>query len=129
MSLDSPIKVRTTPHFTIVIDPEDGSPPTTWKLCYTYGAIAGIEESTGLDLKKFEDWQKISSGKHFPKIVLGGLAKFNPEVTLDQLVAVLNPEAQRLISDQIFDLMFPGAIDAYGSTRIRCLNDGCCNVV
>jgi hypothetical protein len=107
------IKTRITPHFSLIIDNEDGSPPKVWKLCYTYKAIAKIEEATGLDLKKFEDWRKISSGKHFPAIVHGGLEKFNPEVSLEDVVEVLNPEAQRLLSDQIFELMFPGAREQY----------------
>lgn len=107
------IKTRITPHFSLVIDNEDGNPPKTWKLCYTYKAIAKIEEAIGLDLKKIEAWREISSGKHFPTIVWGGLEKFNPEVTLEEVLAILNPEAQRLLSDEIFNLMFPGVKEAY----------------
>jgi hypothetical protein len=84
----------------------------TWKLCYTYKAIAKIEEFTGLDLKKFDAWKDISSGKHFPAIVWGGLEKYNPDVTLEQVVEVLNPEAQKILSDEIFSLMFPGVVEA-----------------
>lgn len=110
------IKTRITPHFSLVIDNEDGTPPKTWKLAYTYKAIAKIEEATGLDLKKFDAWKDMSSGKHFPIIVWGGLDKFNHEVTLDEVIDVLNPEAQRLLSDAIFDLMFPGVKEAYENT-------------
>jgi hypothetical protein len=85
------IKSRIAPHFTLVIDSEDGQPPKSWKLCYTYKAIAKIEQATGLDLKKIDDWKNISSGKHFPVIVWGGLDKFNPEVTLDDVLDVLTP--------------------------------------
>jgi hypothetical protein len=63
------LKTRVTPHFTLEIDAEDGTPPKVWKLCYTYKAIAKIEEATGLDLKDIAAWEKISSGKHFPTIV------------------------------------------------------------
>jgi hypothetical protein len=112
MSKQTEIKTRVTPHFTLILDSEDGSPARTWRLCYTYRAIARIEEATGLDLKKVDDWQKISSGKDFPKIVWGGLEKFNPEVTLDEVIEALNPEAQRLLSDEIFELMFPGIVEA-----------------
>lgn len=107
------IKMRTTPHFSLVLDSEDGTPPKVWKLCYTYKALAKIEEATGLDLKKIDDWKSISSGKHFPAIVHGGLEKFNPEVSLDDVLNVLNPEAQRLLSDAIFELMFPGVRELY----------------
>ena len=106
------IKARVTPHFTLILDSEDGAPAKTWKLCPTYKAIAKIEEATGLDVKKVADWQKISSGKDFPKIVYGLLERFNPEVTLDEVMEVLNPEAQRLLSDEIFVLMFPGFREA-----------------
>jgi hypothetical protein len=112
MSKQTEIKTRVTPHFTLILDSEDGAPARTWRLCYTYKAIARIEEATGLDLKKVDDWQKISSGKDFPKIVWGGLEKFNPEVTLDEVIEALNPEAQRLLSDEIFELMFPGIVEA-----------------
>ncbi len=111
--MSDPITIRTTPHFSLVIDAEDGTPVKTWKLCYTYKAIAKIEETTGIDLKKIEDWKDISSGKHFPVIVWGGLDKFNPEVSLDDVRDILNPEAQRLLSDEIFNLMFPGVKEAY----------------
>ena len=109
----SQVKTRVTPHFTLVIDGEDGTPAKTWRLCYTYKAIAKIEEATGLDLKKIDQWAKISSGKQFPQIVWGGLDKFNPEVTLEEVIDVLNPEAQRLLSDEIFNLMFPGVKEAF----------------
>ena len=107
------LKTRVTPHFRLEIDAEDGTPPKVWKLCYTYKAIAKIEEATGLDLKKIADWKNISSGKQFPTIVWGGLERFNPEVTLEEVIEVLNPEAQRLLSDEVFNLMFPGVAEAY----------------
>src|ERR1700761_85301 len=97
---DNVLKTRVTPHFTLEIDGEDGNPPKVWKLCYTYGAIALIEDTIGKDLKKVQDWKDLSSGKDFPVIVWGGLQKFNPE-------------AQRLLSDAIFELMFPGVVEAY----------------
>lgn len=110
------IKIRKTPYFSFIIDPEDGTPEdkwVVWKLSYGYNAIAKIENAIGLDLKKIAAWKDISSGKHFPTIVWGGLEKFNPEVTLDEVLEVLNPEAQRKLSDAIFELMFPGVREAY----------------
>jgi len=94
-------------HYTLVLDAEDGSEPRKLKLTYGYGALARIEEATGLDLKKLDDWGKISSGK-FPAIVWGGLTKFHPEISLDEVIDFLNPAAQRMLSDEIFYLMFPG---------------------
>jgi len=103
---ESVIKTCITPHFTLVIDNEDGT-SKTWKLCYDYRSIAAIEEATGLDIKKYEAWQSVSSGKQFPKIVHGGLLRYNPEVTLDQVLDVLNPAAQVLLSNAIMNLLFP----------------------
>ncbi len=107
------IKSKVIDHFALVIDAEDGTPAKEWKLAYDYRAIARIEEKIGKDLKRIEDWKALSSGKDFPVIVWGGLQRFNPEVSLDDVLDVLNPEAQRLLSDEIFKLMFPGAIEAY----------------
>ncbi len=107
------LKMRVTPHFTIILDSEDGTEPRQWKLCYTYKAIARIEATINKDIKKIADWQSLSSGKDFPVLVWGGLNKFNPEVTLDEVIDILNPEVQRGLSDAIFELMFPGVAAAY----------------
>lgn len=107
------LKNRVLDHFTLVIDDEDGSPARRWNLCYDYRAIALVEEKIGKDIKRLDDWKAISSGKDFPVIVWCGLRRLNPEVTLDEVLDVLNPEAQRLLSDEIFDLMFPGAREAF----------------
>ena len=107
------IKMRVTPHFTLILDAEDETEPRKWSLCYTYKAIAKIEAAINKDIKKISDWNLLSSGKDFPVIVWGGLDKFNPEVTLDEVIEILNPEAQRALSDAIFELMFPGAREAY----------------
>ena len=39
------IKTRVTPHFTLILDGEDGSPARTWRLCPTYKSLAKIEEA------------------------------------------------------------------------------------
>lgn len=111
------LKTRVIDHFSLVIDGEDGAPARSWKLAYDYRAIAMIEEKIGKDIKRVEDWKEISSGKDFPTIVWCGLLRFNPEVTLDEVLDVLNPEAQRILSDQIFELMFPGAREAFEKAR------------
>jgi hypothetical protein len=112
MKNESIIKTCITPHFTLVIDNEDGTSKTL-KLCYDYRSIAAIEDATGLDIKKIESWKSISSGKQFPQIVWGGLRRYNPETTLDEVLDFLNPQAQRLLSDEIFTLMFPGVVEAW----------------
>lgn len=113
MSQETILKSKVADFFTLVIDSEDGSEPKKWKLVYDYRAIAAIEDAIDRDIKKIEDWKDLSSGKHFPHIVYGGLRKYHPDVTLEQVLDILNPEAQRILSDKIFDLMFPGAKEAY----------------
>ncbi len=110
------IKTSVTPHIKLVLDAEDGNEPKVWKLAYTYKAIAKIEDAIGKDIKRIDAWQELSSGKDFPVIVWGGLDRFNPEVTLDEVKDMLNPDVQRLLSDRIFDQMFPGLVDAYKAT-------------
>jgi hypothetical protein len=107
------LKMRVTPHFTIYLDAEDGTEPRKWTLVYTYKAIAKVEAAIGKDIKRIADWQSLSSGKDFPVLVWGGLDKCNPEVTLDEVRDMLNPEAQRALSDAIFEMMFPGVAAAY----------------
>ncbi len=113
MGKETVLKNRVVDHFSLVIDGEDGAPARTWKLCYDYRAIALVEERIGKDIKRIEDWKELSSGKHFPVIVHCGLRRFNPEVTLDEVLDVLNPEAQRILTEEIIELMFPGAREAY----------------
>jgi hypothetical protein len=113
MANEQTIKTRTTDHFTLQIESEDGREPRIWKLCYDYRAIAKIEEAIGKDIKRIADWVNLSSGKDFPTIVWGGLNRYNPEVSLDQVIDILNPDAQRLLSDKIFDMMFPQVREAF----------------
>jgi hypothetical protein len=103
------IKSKVLDHFTIEVDAEDGKPSKVWKLCYRYRDIALIEETIQKDIKNIETWTKaFSSGKDIPVIVWGGLRKFNPEVTLDDVLDVLNPEAQAGLNSAIVELLFPG---------------------
>lgn len=107
------LKFAITPHFRVEIDKEDGSEPEVWRLCLDYRALARIGDATGLDLKKLESWKDISSGKHFPTIIWGSLQRFNPEVEPERVLDLLNPEAQRILSDKLFELCFPGVREAY----------------
>jgi hypothetical protein len=106
------LKMRVTPHFTIILDSEDGAEPREWRLCYTYPAIAKVEAKLKKDIKNLSDWQNISTGD-WPTIVWGGLGKFNPDVTIEDVIDLLNPEVQRGLSDAIFELMFPGVAAKY----------------
>lgn len=113
MKQESIIKANVTDWFRLVIKNEDDCTTKVWKLCYDYPAIAAVEESTGIDLKKIDGWKSISSGKDFPKIIHGGLHRYNPEVTLDDVLNFLNPAVQRELSDKVFELCFPGVVEAF----------------
>ena len=116
MAKETPLKMKVTPTYGLLLDPEDGTPEekwAKWTLCYDYRSIAAIEEETGLDLKKLEDWKNVSSGKHFPKIIHGGLKRYNPDVTLEQVLDRLNPDAQELLRAVIFELLYPGLQEAW----------------
>jgi len=107
------IKSRVLDHFTVEVDAEDGKPPKVWKLCYRYRDIALIEEKIGKDIKNIETWTKaFSSGKDIPYIVWGGLRKFNPEVTEDEVLDILNPDIQIALSNAVIELLFPGVKEA-----------------
>lgn len=101
---ESVIKTRVTPHFRLVIEQEDGS-ELVWRLCPTYKAIAKIEETIKLDIKRWESWPLPSC--HFPAVVWGMLDKFNPEVKLEEVHERLNPEAQAELGEVVMNLMFP----------------------
>jgi len=108
---ETTVQSMCTDYFNIVINDEDAAGNSTkkiWKLCYDYRAIAKIEKTIGRDIKKIEAWKDLSSGTDFPAIVHGGLNRYHPDVTIDQVLDVLNPAAQRILSDEIFYLMFPG---------------------
>lgn len=109
----SPVQIKTLTVLPIVLDQEDGSEPRTLRLCYDYNAIAFVEDKIGRDIKQLKSWDELSSGKDFPTLVLGGLQRFNPEVTLEEVMDFLNPQAQTVLSNFIFNEMFPGAQEAY----------------
>src|SRR5271154_2588321 len=78
-----------------------------WKLCYDYNAIARIQELTGLDLLQFENWKEVGSA-HFPTIVHCGLARYQPNVTLSEVMSKLDPVVQVPITNTIIYMLFPG---------------------
>jgi len=124
------VKSKTRDHFTLTIDkrehtdecqavpepkPECKCPGDVlkWKLEYDYNALGRIEDAIGVNVVDPKNWEKMVSGKNFPALVWGGLARYNPEVTIDEVKDVLNPEAHALLSVGIFKLLYPGAWEAF----------------
>jgi hypothetical protein len=106
--MENIIQSITTPTFQIAFDGQTKA----WTLCLDYRALAKIEELTGRDLKKIEGWKNISSGKEFPQIIWACLHRYSPAVTLEDVLDFLNPQAQRLLSDALFELTFPGLVES-----------------
>jgi hypothetical protein len=92
------------------LDAEGNPVSITYKLTYDYRGIKRFDDATAIDLKDFTQWAKVKSG-HTPELVHAGLAKFHPDVTLDQVIDQLNPSAQAVIQDAIFELLFPGLLE------------------
>jgi hypothetical protein len=82
----------------------------TYKLIYEYRAIKRAEDAIGIDLKDFTKWSQVKSSMT-PQLVHAGLAKFHPEVTLDEITDQLNPSVQVAVQDAIFELLFPGVME------------------
>lgn len=116
MSKETIVQSVVTPTISINIHGEDAAgnaTQKTWKLALDYRALAKIEETTSRDLKKIEAWKDISSGKEFPQIIHCCLHRYSPDVTLDDVLENLNPQAQRALSDALFEITFPGVVEAW----------------
>jgi hypothetical protein len=120
------IQSAVTPTLSIVVQSEDAvgnRTEKTWKLCLDYRALAKIEETTKRDLKRIDGWKDLSSGREFPQIVWCCLSRFSPEVTLEDVLDNLNPQAHRLLSDALFELTFPGVAEAWAKHQSEAKDD------
>jgi hypothetical protein len=116
VSKETVVQSAATPTISINIHGEDAAgneTQKTWKLCLDYRALASIENATKRDLKNITAWKDISSGKEFPQIIHCCLHRYSPDVTLDDVLENLNPQAQRQLSDALFDITFPGVVEAW----------------
>lgn len=114
------VQSTVTPTVSIIINGEDaaGNPTAkTWKMCLDYRALSKIEDATKRDLKKIENWRELSSGKDFPVIIHCCLGRYSPDVSLDDVLDNLNPQAQRYLSDALFELTFPGITEAFNKQQ------------
>lgn len=114
----TPVISAVTPKLKIVVLAEDGT-EKNWTLCLDYRALARVEESTGLDLKKPDDWDKIKSGGTFPRIVWACLNRYSPDVTLDEVLDNLNPQAHAILWNKLYDFNFPGLREAVAAFRAK----------
>lgn len=122
MSKELTVQSTVTPAIKLAINGEDAAGQPTakeWRVCFDYRAIAKCEAATGLDLKRIEAWKDIKSGTQFPQIIHAGLNRYNPDVTLEQVLDALNPQAQSVLSDAIFDMLFPGVLEAFRAQQAK----------
>jgi len=120
VSKETVVQSVVTPTISINIHGEDAAgnlTQKTWKLCLDYRALAKIEATTKRDLKNISAWKDISSGVEFPQIIWCCLGRYNPDVTLDQVLENLNPQAQRALSDALFEITFPGVVEAWTKSQ------------
>ena len=99
--------------FHIVVNREDAAgnvTPTKWRLVLDYEALAIIEKATGRDLKEPKAWTEVKSSE-YPVFVHAGLHRFHPDVKLEEVRAVLNPACQGGLSNALYELCFPGAME------------------
>ena len=116
MSKETVVQSAVTPTISIDIHSEDAAGNEThkiWKACLDYRALASIEYATKRDLKNINAWKDISSGKEFPVIIHCCLRRYSPDVTLDDVLENLNPQAQRQLADALFEITFPGVVEAW----------------
>jgi len=98
---------------------DQGSPVSkTFKLLFDYRAIKRAEDELGIDLRDFSKWLDIVLKPSMtPALVHVGLAKYHPEVTLEEITDLLHPSAQGALQDAITELLFPGVLDKLRKAR------------
>ncbi len=95
----------------VLIEFVGDGPAQAWKLCVDYNALAKIETATGMDIRKIDSWAGISN-TNFTQIVWGCLARYSPEVTLEDVRNQLHPQIQTKVGDAILLLTFPELAEA-----------------
>jgi hypothetical protein len=109
-----------TPEIRLIVESEDaaGNPTSkTWRLVLDYRALAIIEQTTKRDLKKIDGWKDLSSATDFPAIVHACLNRYHPDVELAEVVGNLNTAAQMPLENALFELAFPGAMEAWNKQK------------
>jgi hypothetical protein len=107
---ETTIQSTVTPHVLIVIQKPD-STEETWKMCLDYRAIAKFESETGLDVKRPDTWEQITSGETFAKLVWCCLTRYSPHITFDDVLDNLNPAAHQYLRAALLELTFPGFLE------------------
>jgi len=105
------IKAAVTPTLDIVVEKAQGV-SEKWTLCLDYRALAKIEEKTGLDLKRADEWDKLTGPTLFPTVLWCCLQRYSAQVTEDQVRDELNPEAHHLLKAALMEMTFPDVAKA-----------------
>jgi hypothetical protein len=94
---------------TLEVDDENGK-TTTYKLALDMNAIAAAYEDIGKDFAKFETWTTDIPSPEVLKLFWYSLKRFHPDVTFDEAGSWLNPEVMLHITNQLWELAFPGIV-------------------
>src|SRR5579884_3683370 len=100
------MSVLNVPDFD-AIDLQIAGTGKTYKLVFDYAALYKFEQEHKRDLKKPEGWKDFPSSL-VPSLVYNGLRRNHPEITVNEVIGFLNPAAQSVLTDAIFELLFPG---------------------
>jgi hypothetical protein len=115
------VQSAVTREFHLNVETEDaaGNPVTrTWRLVLDYRAIAIVQREINRDLKRMDGWKDLSSSE-VPVIVHACLRRYHPEVTLDEVLDNLNTAAQIPLENALFELAFPGAMEAWAKQKAQ----------
>ena len=121
LNVPTALDIAVVPSLVLNVKQEDGT-TQSYRLVYNYNAIARAEQSIGRDLKRIEAWQGLSSPQ-VASIVWAGLAKFHPDIKLEQVYDMLNPAAHEALFELLLEQFFPGIVERM-KTAIDAAKDG-----
>ena len=85
-----------------------------YTVCFPVSAVIKAEETIGHSLKSLKDWIGLEI-KHLGALLLAGLSKHHPDVSIDlvnQILDCLTPEAVDQVHYALCKLAFPKAMAA-----------------
>jgi len=109
--MENVIQSAVTPTLKIIVEKELGA-RAEWTLCLDYRALALIEKETGLDLKTPKGWDALTTSTNLPTVVWCGLRRYSPEVTKEEVLDGLNPEAHHILRAKLLEMTYPDVAEA-----------------
>lgn len=97
----------------------------TYKLVFDYRAIARANEALSKDILKIAVWGPLWTGQEpkpgqayvkpedLPVIIWAAMAKYHPEVPVEEVMDIIVPNCQKAYTEAIMDRLFPGIFEEY----------------